>query len=273
VALKDYTICRDYTVTSRIEHHIGLEFILEGGCDQQLGQRHLQNTAMPRLYVASHGVEGRQIRFHRAGESARGLGMWLAPKMLMDRFGLQPEQLAPTLQEIFAQDRDNTTTLPLTAKMRAIVEEVLTTPFTGVLREQFLQAKVTELLCHAVQSFAAPEQQLLSDNMLRKHQSNTLKKAMELVHKDEYCPPTLLQLAKLASVSRSSLTASFKASYGICLSDYIAERRLTGARRLLRSGKLTVQQVAEKVGYADQSSFGRAYKRLFKVSPKVDLPH
>lgn len=44
------------------------------------------------------------------------------------------------------------------------------------------------------------------------------------------------------------------------------------AQALLKAGKQTVLEVALEVGYDDQSSFGRAYKRFLNYPPSDERP-
>ena len=51
--------------------------------------------------------------------------------------------------------------------------------------------------------------------------------------------------------------------------EYISEKRLLLARELLRSGK-SVQESCEKSGYADYSTFARAYRKRFGCTPSLE---
>jgi AraC-like DNA-binding protein len=48
---------------------------------------------------------------------------------------------------------------------------------------------------------------------------------------------------------------------------YLAARRMQIAASLLSSGALTVAQVADRVGYESEASFGRAFKRSTGMAP------
>ena len=50
------------------------------------------------------------------------------------------------------------------------------------------------------------------------------------------------------------------------------KKRMNKAQQLLKTGKYTVLEVALEIGYDDQSSFGRAYKRFFNYPPNEERP-
>ncbi len=68
--------------------------------------------------------------------------------------------------------------------------------------------------------------------------------------------------------SESTLRRHFQASFGMTIGGYIKARRLDEAALLLKRGDLGVEDVCLFVGYADVSSFSKAFKAKFGVSPK-----
>jgi AraC family transcriptional activator of pobA len=49
--------------------------------------------------------------------------------------------------------------------------------------------------------------------------------------------------------------------------DWIVERRMAQARRLLVETDLTVGEIASRVGYADPGYFTRLFRRMHGVTP------
>ena len=50
-------------------------------------------------------------------------------------------------------------------------------------------------------------------------------------------------------------------------SAYFNKLRMETASRLIMQGKLSIGEIAEKVGYQNQSKFGAAFKKHFGKSP------
>ena len=82
-------------------------------------------------------------------------------------------------------------------------------------------------------------------------------------------PLQVADLASLAGLSCARLHARFMSERGMTPMDYIRQRRLQEARRLLETTCLPVGEIAAQVGYSSQSAFGAAVLRAFGRSPLV----
>lgn len=71
-------------------------------------------------------------------------------------------------------------------------------------------------------------------------------------------------------MSKAQISKTFKSSYGMNITEYLTQKRLSKALELINEGKLSVLQVALAVGYTNQSSFGRAFKKFYGYSPLKD---
>jgi AraC-like DNA-binding protein len=92
-------------------------------------------------------------------------------------------------------------------------------------------------------------------------------KAMRLMHHDPAHPWTLALLCSAVAMSRSAFTQRFRTLVGRAPLDYLLRWRMRIARDLLRRGS-TVAAAALHVGYASESAFRNAYKRLHGDTPK-----
>jgi AraC-like DNA-binding protein len=73
-------------------------------------------------------------------------------------------------------------------------------------------------------------------------------------------------LARVCGVDRFRLTRAFKAAFGIAPHGYLIQLRLARARRLLALGAAPVD-VANELGFADQSHLGRWFRRANGFTP------
>jgi len=81
-------------------------------------------------------------------------------------------------------------------------------------------------------------------------------------------PPALSELAALCNISVRQLTRGFKVSRHCSIGDYIEQRRMEAAKRLLVAGE-SVKTIAFTLGFASPSSFTFAFRRAVGISPSL----
>lgn len=77
-------------------------------------------------------------------------------------------------------------------------------------------------------------------------------------------------LAGMCYLSRYYFMRRFKESTGYTVHNYICQKRLTAAARLLEEGA-SVTEAAMSVGFSEYSSFLRSFKKLFGLTPSEYL--
>lgn len=80
-------------------------------------------------------------------------------------------------------------------------------------------------------------------------------------------PITIETIAFACGLNRSYLTRLFKNATGYSLQEYLIVYRIKMACKLLVETNLSVQAIANKVGYNDAFNFTKAFKKHTKVSP------
>lgn len=78
---------------------------------------------------------------------------------------------------------------------------------------------------------------------------------------------TLQQLAAQAGYTEYYLTRKFKQELGVSISQYIQQARLREAKQLLQATNLSVQEIAERLGYSSSSRFIRLFREETGVTP------
>lgn len=78
---------------------------------------------------------------------------------------------------------------------------------------------------------------------------------------------TVAHLAQLCGISVTYLRRLFCDRFGVGPKEYMIERRLSYAARLLESGQFSVGEVAGMCGYAEPCHFSREFSRRFGSSP------
>jgi AraC family transcriptional regulator len=85
---------------------------------------------------------------------------------------------------------------------------------------------------------------------------------------EDAAAPSLAELARLCNVSVRQLTRGFKVSRGCSIGDYVEQRRMESAKRMLVAGE-SVKAAAFALGFSSPSSFTFAFRRAVGISPTM----
>jgi AraC-like DNA-binding protein len=92
-------------------------------------------------------------------------------------------------------------------------------------------------------------------------------RAVRQVEANLFDPLSLDALAKTLETSRATLVRRFRERTGRAPAEYVRDRRLDEAKRLLERDGATVAEVGFTVGYENLSAFAQAYRRKFGHPP------
>jgi AraC-like DNA-binding protein len=91
--------------------------------------------------------------------------------------------------------------------------------------------------------------------------------ALKLLHEYPHRQWTVAELAAAVSMSRSSFALRFRTLVGVPPLDYLLRWRMETAALSLRSTDRTVAAIGADAGYASESAFSNAFKRVLGRSP------
>jgi AraC family transcriptional regulator, alkane utilization regulator len=91
--------------------------------------------------------------------------------------------------------------------------------------------------------------------------------AIELIHQEPERAWGIGEVASEVALSRSAFAARFRELVGESPKRYITRTRLAHAAALLHNTDAPIAEIAVRAGYANEFSFGRAFKRTFGVAP------
>lgn len=91
--------------------------------------------------------------------------------------------------------------------------------------------------------------------------------AVAHIHRDPGHPWTVAELAATVAMCRSAFSARFAELVGEGPMHYVTRWRMLVATDLLQTERLTVAAVGERLGYASEAAFSRAYSRTTGMAP------
>lgn len=96
-----------------------------------------------------------------------------------------------------------------------------------------------------------------------------LSPAIEAMHRAPSDAWGLDKLADIAGLSRTAFAIQFKSTVGIPPLQYLMEWRMTLATERLHRKEETIAAIAHDLGYASESAFYKAFKRVHGDSPRA----
>ena len=91
--------------------------------------------------------------------------------------------------------------------------------------------------------------------------------AKSIIHKNLASEVNVTTIAQELHFSKNYLGQLFRMKSGMTINEYINFIRVEKSKKLLLDGKLKIYEIAEAVGYSDQSYFTRVFKRVVGCLP------
>lgn len=114
-------------------------------------------------------------------------------------------------------------------------------------------------------SYRAVMEQLIQQ---RKNKNRLdIETVRQFIDRSFAAPISLESVAQQFFVSKEHLSRMFKQETGSTVLDYIIEKRMEEAQRLLRDPQVSIKYVAEAVGYSDLTYFYRLFKKVTGSTP------
>lgn len=136
----------------------------------------------------------------------------------------------------------------------------------AALLVSLLPALLIEALRSCAEAGSGTEE--MPPGLLRGLSAPRLAQALRAMHAAPSRAWTVVQLAAEAALSRSAFYERFSTAVGLPPMADLMAWRMALAKDLLRSPSLSIQQVAERVGFGSASTFSTAFRRATGVAPK-----
>jgi AraC family transcriptional regulator len=95
-----------------------------------------------------------------------------------------------------------------------------------------------------------------------------VKRVREYIRANLGCDISLVELADQVGLSPHYFSLLFKRALGESPHQFVLRERIDEAQRLLASGRTPISEVALNLGFADQSHFSQAFRKITGTTPK-----
>ena len=183
--------------------------------------------------------------------------------------------IAPTLLEQVGQDLVNPDRIELIPHYMT-EQDILIQGIFCALRQELESGKIggyllidslkTTLAIHLLRNYCTTQPRLY--NYTDGLSKSKLQQVNEYINEHLHEDIKLIELAAIAQISPYHFLRLFKQSMGLTPHQYILQRRIKKAKYLLQESKLSIADIALRVGFCDQSHLTRCFKRLLGMTPK-----
>lgn len=108
---------------------------------------------------------------------------------------------------------------------------------------------------------------IIKNNLQRQSTHPLVEKIVRYLHENISEKITLSDIARHTFFSAIYCDSVFKREMGRSIIDYLLEERINLAKQLLTEGTLSLQQIAESVGFSDYNYFSRTFKKRTGYTP------
>ena len=152
---------------------------------------------------------------------------------------------------------------PLDALSLYLIDRITHAPSDEPMRALRGEHRVVELLVHRFGMYDFPPEDLAPDALV------LVSRAKAILEREFVDPPTIERLAHRCATNTTKLKKLFKRVYNTTLYGYVQRLRMEEANLLLRQERLSIGEVARRVGYHHQGHFSRLFYETYGIYPKT----
>ena len=260
----DFTVGRPYSFRIARSDLVCIHVTIKGAYSRKWGDR-IDLVDSSRVEISNFPFSIADIE---AGTNLRGVVIVCSRAYVLDHFGLNMEHVPEVYRRIFNSRVGMPEALSLLPSSGIIsnVDQIIACKYNEPLKGIYIRAKATEIICDVISHINLLT---IRRSFRVRNQNKTLaiETAAAIYRRELNNPPTIAQLASRVGLNWNELTAGFRDMFGATPHAYASMIRMDEARTLLRDGRLSISEVARRVGYEGYSSFSRAYHAHFGQLP------
>lgn len=150
-------------------------------------------------------------------------------------------------------------------RVNLLANQIYNCPYTGNLRELYIQSKASELVFLELTSLN--EAKKTYNVKFSEYDKNALKKAKEILE-NENIPPNINELSRMVRLNDFKLKYGIKKFYNQTAYQISLSYRLNLAKALIEQDELNINQIAHKIGYKHPANFTTEFYKFFGILSK-----
>ena len=157
----------------------------------------------------------------------------------------------------------------ITPAMRLPLDRILHCPFQGRTKQIYLEGNCLELIALKLEQLKEIDKRTGLSCPLKPDDIERIHLAESILMNNLSDPPSLMELAHQVGLNDYKLKVGYRQVFGTTVFGYLHQQRMELARQLLSEQRMRVKEVAQTVGYINQSQFAKAFRKQFGMNPKA----
>ena len=152
----------------------------------------------------------------------------------------------------------------ITPAMLYLIEGIRNCPARGPMRNLLIQSRVLELLALEIEQFSSSA---ITDETIRLDDAEKLYQLKAYLDAHFLSDLSLAQLSRVCLLNEFKVKQGFKRLFDTTVFNYVRKLRMEYAGRLLRNCPVSVDEVADTLGYEHAQHFSIAFKKYTGLTP------
>ncbi|WP_265992321.1 helix-turn-helix transcriptional regulator [Larkinella insperata] len=249
---------------------ISINFMLGGTIDTQFRGIRQELNMRPGTHNLVHAPEASHRNRLKRGQSLSMLLVSLDKAFFMSAIGQDDSWSERILNELHHERPFSgiSGTSTITPQMRHLIDDIRSCKALGPMRNLLIQSRVLELVALEIEQFKTPVlalEAIPADEVEKLHQ---LKRYLDANFLSDH---SLAQLSRYCLLNEFKVKKGFKQLFNTTVFNYLRKLRMEHAAQLLRNYALSVDEVADRLGYEHAQHFSIAFKKYAGLTPSQYL--
>jgi len=247
---------------------ININFFINGSLDTSFAGLSHDFKMRPMQHNLVYSPESKDVSYVSANQTVEMLHISLQKDFFISCLGTSDSWSERILNELlherpFSGNRHNPATTPY---MMRLIDAVRNNKETGSMKNLMIQSRILELLALQMEQFRVPQP---IHEELRHDETEKLYQLKTYLDTHFLSDLSLTQLSKECLLNEFKVKRGFKLLFGTTVFNYLRKLRMEYAGNMLTCCPVSIDEVADALGYEHSQHFSIAFKKYMGISPSV----
>ncbi len=274
--IADYTIPEDFSLSfDNPEQILRFGIVYHGITEFEIEEHQSSSFTPSTFFVIEKDLKGSQT--WRKGQHYHGVELTIYDNYLKEVI----DPGFPGIINAFDAFNRNFTYVYLPLEIPQIIHRLQSLAYENSLTGIYLEAKLLECIALLTSEISKSAENAFTNQInygnikigknriarLTASDIHALQKAHDILTEHYSYPPGIEALGKMVFLNPQKLKAGFSKQYHMSIGEYTNHLRMTTAANLLSTTDLSIENIANKVGYHYSANFSKMFQKTYGMTP------